>query len=176
MDRHFKEDLQHLIYNLFRVEPRQAVRILSLQLNDFKLRDRQRQAIVVGDRLKDFLANHSLQDIEEIHSPVPDYHVFTTKMLVGFVEKLEQTRLFSQICELYDKHEYRLVRQILESNLPRKAKRKDNLNVENRLFHLKMMVDTLWNLDDYKECTSWIEIAIHETKVYSIKHLLMFYA
>ena len=164
VDIHFEEDLQHLIFNLFRVEPSEGARILSLQLNDFKIRDKKRQAIVVGDRLKAFLANNAIESVDVIHSPVPNYEVFTSKLIHLYVEKLEQKRLFSQICDLYDKREYALVRQILDSNLPRRATRKENLNIETRLFHLKMMIDTLWNLDEYKECIGWIEIGLHETK------------
>ena len=165
LDIHFEEDLQHLIFNLFRVEPSQGVRILSLQLNHFKIRDKERKAIVVGDRLKEFLRNTALDRTDKIHSPVPSYQVFTKKIIDSFVENLEQKRLFSQICDLYDKREYALVRQILEANLPRKAKQKENSKIETRLFHLKMMIDTLWNLDDYEECIGWVEITLHETKL-----------
>ena len=105
-----------------------------------------------------------MEDLDVIHSPVQNYEVFTNKAIQSFVEKLKQKRLFSQICGLYDKREYALVKQILDSNLPRRVKRKDNVNIENRLFHLKMMIDTLWNLDEYEECIGWIEIALHETK------------
>ena len=164
IDTHFEEDLQHLIFNLFRVEPSQGARILSLQLNNYKITDKQRQAIVVGDRLKDFLANNSLEDVNEIHSPVPNYQVYTNKVIKSFIEKLEQKRSFTQICDLYDKREYALVKSILETNLPRTYKQKSGVNIENRLYHLKMMIDTLWNLDQYEECIGWIEIALHETK------------
>ena len=84
------------------MEPSQGVRILSLQLNHFKIRDKERKAIVVGDRLKEFLRNPALDRTDKIHSPVPSYQVFTKKIIDSFVENLEQKRLFSQICDLYD--------------------------------------------------------------------------
>ena len=167
MDEHFKGDLQHLIYNLFRVEPFQAARIFTLQLNDNKVNGRKGSAIVVGDRLKKYLKESNLQDVEYIHSPVQRYNVFTTKTIESYSKKLEQAQLFSQICDLFDNKQYQLVRQILESNLPRKVRRKSSdgsfSNTETRLFHLRIMIDTLWNLDEPKECIVWVEVAIHET-------------
>ena len=148
----------------------QGARILSLQLNDFLRRNKKHQAIVIGERLKDYLEKNSLGNTEVIHTPVPDYEVFTCNTIESFVEALEQKRLFSQICELYDKQEFKLVKQILASNLPRVVKTQQNNNIENRLFHLKMMIETLWHLDEFEECLGWIEIALHETKEQMLKN------
>ena len=155
---------------MFRVQPLQGTRILSLQLNDFKLKNKKHQAIIVGERLKDYLEKSLLKNATEIHSPVPDYEVFTCNTIESFVETLEQKRLFSQIYDLYDKKEYKLVKQILALNLPRVVKQRQSVNMETRLYHLKMMIETLWNLEEFIECLGWIEIVLHETKEEMIKN------
>lgn len=154
---------------MFRLEPSQGARVLSLQLNFFRMKNKKHQAIVVGERLKHYLISNSLQTKQVINSPVPDYEVFTCSTIESYVETLEQKRLFSQICDLYDKKEFKVVKQILELNLPRVVKKQQNINIETRLYHIKMMIETLWNLDEFKECLGWLEIVLHETKEEMLK-------
>ena len=104
------------------VNPGYAVRIFSLQVNFWRGKNDLREAIAAGEHLKTFLLVHKkAAELETARSPVRGYQVYSDTSLNVFVDQLKQSRLITQVSELYSRGEYDRVVKILDSSLPKKV-------------------------------------------------------
>ena len=99
-------------------------------------------------------------DPAELKSPIIDCEVFKKEQVDAFIENQQNRQLISKINSLFDQGKYSLVKDVLIANLDVNA---TPALTPARVHHLLMMIESLWNLDDYELATAWIEQAIDES-------------
>ena len=183
------DDLQHLVLNIFRLSRAMGVRILSLHLHYYKFNGKVssynvkhqwknlivnvmlcyllsmiflslqiREAAGIADKMKPFLKE---ADADDLKSPIIEYEVFRQDKVDSYIENQKNRQLISKVNQLYQSKQYSLVNDVLLANLEL-ASSKTPVLTETRLYHLLMMVETQWNLDNYGACLSWTEQALFE--------------
>ena len=120
------------------------------------------EAAEIADRMKAFLER---MNPSELKSPIIDCEIFSKEKVDAFIENQQNRQLISKVNSLYDQGQYALVKDVLMANLDvSSTMSKTPLALTPaRVHHLLMMIECLWNLDDYQLATAWIEQAIDES-------------
>ena len=117
-----------------------------------------REAAGIADKMKPFLVE---ADPDDLKSPIIEYEVFRRDKVDAYIENQRNRQLISKVNQLYQSKQYSLVNDVLLANLEL-ASSKTPVLTETRLYHLLMMVETQWNLNNYASCLSWTEQALFE--------------
>ena len=113
--------------------------------------------------MKPFLNEVNPNDLK---SPIMEYEIFRKEKVDVFIENQRNRQLISKVNQLFADQEYSLVNDVLLVNLEIAASSNKLPDLtETRLYHLLMMVETQWNLNNFSICVCWIEQAIHEIMI-----------
>ena len=122
-----------------------------------------REATGIADKMKPFLNEVNPNDLK---SPIMEYEIFRKEKVDVFIENQRNRQLISKVNQLFADQEYSLVNDVLLVNLEIAASSNKLPDLtETRLYHLLMMVETQWNLNNFSICLCWIEQAIHEIMI-----------
>lgn len=110
----------------------------------------------MADKMKPFL---DMVKPEDLKTPIIDYEIFRKEMVDAFIENQRNRQLISSVNQLFAQKEYSVVKDVLLANL--ESNETPALS-EARVFHLLMMVESLWHLDDYPSTMAWIEQSLDE--------------
>ena len=94
-------------------------------------------------------------DPSDLKSPIIDCEIFRKEKVDAFIENQQNRQLISKVNSLFDQGKYSLVKDVLIANLDVNASKTPALTPA-RVHHLLMMIESLWNLDDYELATAWI--------------------
>ena len=97
--------------------------------------------------MKPFLNEVNPNDLK---SPIMEYEIFRKEKVDVFIENQRNRQLISKVNQLFADQEYSLVNDVLLVNLEIAASSNKLPDLtETRLYHLLMMVETQWNLNNF---------------------------
>ena len=95
-------------------------------------------------------------DSSTVKSPIIDCEIFNKKKVDAFIETQKNRQLISNVNQLFNQGQYSLVKDILLANLEVPGSNQLPELTQARVHHLLMMIESLWNLNDYGPTMAWI--------------------
>ena len=95
---------------------------------------------------------HELNENNDIILPFTRYHVKKIREIENCLELLRRASLVDELSQLYKKKQYETIVNVLKTSLSEEP--------EERAYQLSILIDSLWNIDDYSHCLKWTGVAI----------------